>query len=459
MPFGFRAVGFVALMLPPALFAQGFPETFADVAKTIKPSVVNINTEKDIRAGDMFGMENGGQMDPYFRDFFDRFFGGMPQQNYKQDSLGSGFLVDAEKGYVLTNNHVVDKADKIQVKLFDGREFTGKVVGTDPQTDLAVIRLMDAPSGLVAAKLGNSSAAQVGDWVVAVGSPFGLEETVSHGIISAKGRVIGEGPYDDFLQTDAPINPGNSGGPLVDLKGEVIGINTAISTQSGGSEGIGFAIPIDMARDVYEQLTTRGKVVRGWLGVSIQELTPDLAQHFRVPQGQKGVVVADVMDGGPADKAGLKDGDVLTEFGSAPISDVRQLQRVVAETGVGSRVPAKVWRDGAFKTLSVEVGRKKDDSGEEEGSQGGEVDRPRLGLLVKPAPKGVEVEQVEPDSPADDAGLQPGDLILEVGNDKILSPAQFKHLVDRLKPSQTVVLQVSRDGHNLYIGLKMPDRK
>ncbi len=454
-----RALCLAALSLPAGLLAQGFPESFAQVAKIIKPSVVNINTEKDIRQDNMFSFGQDGQQDPYFRDFFDRFFGGMPQQDYKEDSLGSGFIVDAQKGYVLTNNHVVDKADKIQVKLYDGDEFTGKVVGTDPKTDLAVIQIKDAPAGLTAAKLGNSSAIEVGDWVIAVGSPFGFEETVSHGIISAKGRVIGEGPYDDFLQTDAPINPGNSGGPLVDMKGEVIGIDTAISTQSGGSEGIGFAIPIDMAKDVYQQLITNGKVVRGWLGVSIQELTPDLAQHFEVPKGQKGVVIADVLDGGPADKAGFQDGDVLAQFGATPVSDVRQLQRVVAETRVGSRVKARIWRDGGWKDLEVTVGKMKDSGGGSSADQGGEVSRPRLGLLVKSGSKGVVVEQVEPDSPADDAGLQPGDVILEMGNSKLRSPEQFKRLVDALKPGQDVVLQVSRDGHNLYIGLKMPARK
>ncbi len=316
---------------------------FKDVAKKVRPSVVNLSIVKNIKVG---GFQSF-QRDPFFRQFFGRNFDGDGQeeaqgegggtQSVPQNSLGSGVIIDAEKGYILTNNHVVDGADGITVKLADKRELAGEVVGRDPKTDLAVVKLKKPAPDLVALSFGDSDAMDVGDWVLAIGSPFGLEQTVSHGIISARGRVIGDGPYDDFLQTDAPINPGNSGGPLVNLDGEVIGINTAITTRSGGSEGIGFAIPSNLARKVYRDLASVGHVTRGWLGISIQDVDGPLAKHFGLAAGTQGALVGDVMEGGPAKAAGLKSGDVIQAFDGKPVDSVRELQRMVADSPVGGQ--------------------------------------------------------------------------------------------------------------------------
>jgi serine protease Do len=444
--------------------------SFASTAKAIKPSVVNISTEKEMRIGRALGFP-GGEDGQGFDDFFDRFFGGgggMPGQKYKQSSLGSGFIVDAVAGLVLTNNHVVEKADSIKVKLFNEKEYDAKIVGTDPKTDLAVIKIKGA-SGLAAARLGDSDKIEVGDWVLAVGSPFGLEQTVSHGIISAKGRVIGQGPYDDFLQTDAPINPGNSGGPLVNLKGEVVGINAAIQTHSGGSEGVGFAIPINLARTVYEALSNKGKVVRGWLGVSIQELTPPLAKNFGMDKDAKGVVVAEVLKGGPAEKSGFRDGDVVVEFDGKAVATAHALQRVVAETSVGRDVPVKVWRNKEWKTFQVKIGEMKD-AMESDGRDEGEDTKqgPGLGLRVRVLEPeeadrvkehwGLAVVEVEPGSPAEEGGIQAGDILLEMDKARLNDLKDFTRLARKVRPGQTVVIRLSRDGRALYVSVEIPKK-
>jgi serine protease Do len=441
------------------------PASFAETAKLIRPAVVNLSIEKKMGVSALapFG-RNGMEGDEFFR----RFYGDAPHE-FKQSSLGSGVIVDALRGMVLTNNHVVEGADSIHARLHDGTEVDAILVGTDPKTDLAVLKLED-PKNLFAARFGDSDALEVGDWVLAVGSPFGLEQTVSQGIVSAKGRVIGAGPYDNFLQTDAAINPGNSGGPLVDLKGEVIGINTAISTRSGGSEGIGFAIPASMARKVYEELVDKGRVTRGWLGVNIQQLSPTLNRHFGMAKDQKGVIIADVQAGTPAEKAGFKAGDVLLSYEGKPVGDPRELQRRVAESSVGKPVPVVIWRDKAEKTLRVKVGELKDRLDRPRGrleDAGAKEEGPRLGIEVEAlesadaerlglkAEQGVLVLGVRPGGPAEEAGLRRGDVILELDKARITSPEELKRLTGKLKPGQEVVLKVYRDGHSQYLAMNL----
>jgi serine protease Do len=462
--------GFLALCTAPPVFSAdsaGLP-SFRELARKVRPAVVNLSVVKNVQAG---------TMDPFMDQFFGRFFD-QPQSNpqsnpdqsqwFKQRSLGSGVIVDAKGGYLLTNNHVVDGADAITVKLADGREFPGTVVGRDSKTDLAVVRIKDA-SGLTAAPFGDSDQIEVGDWVLAVGSPFGLEQTVSHGIISAKGRVIGDGPYDDFLQTDAPINPGNSGGPLVDLQGDIIGINTAITSQSGGSEGVGFAIPSNMARQIYRELVSKGKIVRGWLGISIQDLDPSLAARFGLAGDAQGVLVADVMDQGPAQAAGLKSGDVIQTLDGKPVSSVKELQFSVASSPVGSTLRLGIWRDSNPRTIRVKVGDMESFDADDGRSGDTTAETPRLGLQVRALTDdeaqrmqggtGVVVTQVDGGSAADEAGIQPGDTIVELGRSQVSGPDQLAGLVRRLKAGDEVVVRVERDGHGLYLTLQVPDAK
>jgi serine protease Do len=449
--------------------------SFKEVVRRVKPAVVNLSVVKSVKVGGRLG-------DPFMDQFFNRFFGGPGpgqgmgqgqgpggEQWAKQRSLGSGVLVDAAAGYILTNNHVVEDADAITVKLYDKRELEATVVGRDPKTDLAVIKLKQPVADLPALGFGDSDAMEVGDWVLAIGSPFGLEQTVSHGIISAKGRVIGEGPYDDFLQTDAPINPGNSGGPLVDLQGEVVGINTAITSKSGGSEGIGFAIPSSLARSIYRQLVAHGKVVRGWLGISIQDLDPALAVHFGLAAGAKGVLVADVMDQGPARAAGLQSGDVIQAFNGKPVAEVRELQRLVADSGVDASASLTVWRDGKVKSLTVKVGNMDKFDADAAGAAHGPAQAPRLGLEVRALSpdearqmkldQAVVVDSVEDGSPAEAAGLQKGDAILEMGKERISSPQELARLAGRLKAGDTEVLRIHRGGRTLYLTLQLPSEE
>jgi serine protease Do len=326
--------------------------SFSQLAKMASPSVVNISAvrvsgKKDpLPFGDLFGEDNP------LNEFFKRFFGDQMPREFKQSSLGSGFIIDTG-GFILTNNHVVEKADEIQVTLSDGKRFEAKVVGRDPKTDIALI-LIKAGTPLTPLPLGDSDQTEVGEWVLAIGSPFGLGNTVTAGIVSAKYRKIGAGPYDNFIQTDASINPGNSGGPLLNSLGEVIGINTAIFSQSGGSIGIGFAIPINMAKELLPQLK-KGEVVRGWLGVSIQGVTPDLADKLGLAEA-KGALVSEVTEGGPADKAGIVQGDVIISFGGKEIKKMADLPYMVGATPVGQTVKVEIIRKGKNKVLKVKVG-------------------------------------------------------------------------------------------------------
>jgi serine protease Do len=319
------------------------PENFSALAKDASPAVVHIRVEKTVKGGgaELRQFENHPfQRDDRFKDFFDHFSDGRSPHEFKQNGLGTGFIIDKD-GYIVTNNHVVKDADKIKVVLKDEREFDAEIVGRDPQTDLALIKI-DATTELPTVRLGSSAKLQVGEWVAAIGSPFGLEQTVTAGIVSAKGRVIGSGPYDDFIQTDASINPGNSGGPLINMNGEVVGINTAIIA---GGQGIGFAIPIDLANNIIKQLKTNGEVTRGWLGITIQDLSGDLAEYYGV-KGKTGVLVADVIPGDPADQAGIKPHDIIINLNGDTVTTGRDLTAKSANLTVGDKATVTVLREG-----------------------------------------------------------------------------------------------------------------
>jgi len=399
------------------------------------------------------GGGNGGG-DPF--EQFRHFFGQMPHE-YKQHGLGSGVIISPD-GYILTNNHVVGHADEIHVTLVDKREFTAKVIGKDPKTDLALIKI-DSKEPLPMAELGNSSAAEVGDWVIAIGSPFGFNLTVTAGIISAKGRALG-GNYDNFIQTDASINPGNSGGPLFNTQGQVIGINTAIYSSTGSNAGIGFAIPIDLAKSVVDQLKEHGHVVRGWLGVEIQEVTPDLAKSFGLA-APNGALVAGVEKGGPAAKAGIERGDIIVKFDGQDVHDQHDLPELVAQTQLNKSVPVEVVRGGKHLTIDATIAELKDQQvasakgPEEPGSNWGmqvqDITPEIAQQLGTQNTKGVVIRSVRPDSPAADAGLQPGDIVAEIDHKKVGSADEFAALAkDVQKHKGSALLLVQRGNATLY---------
>jgi serine protease Do len=335
----------------PAGWAPSRPDTLAPLVEEVKPAVVNISTTQASRQQPRRGFRAPFRGQEPFEDFFERFFGGpMPQESRPQQSLGSGFLIDKE-GYILTNNHVLENAGTIMVKLANEKEYEAKVVGRDPRTDLALIKI-NARADLPVVQLGDSDGLRVGDWVIAIGNPFGLGQTVTAGIVSAKGRVIGQGPYDDFIQTDAAINPGNSGGPLFDTKGEVVGINTAIFSQSGGNIGIGFAVPINMAKGLVPQLKAKGRVSRGWLGVSIGPVTDEAAKELKL-KDKKGALVMEVVERSPADRAGFQQGDVIVSYDGKDVAGPADLPRLVASTPIGKEVGLRVIREG--RSLDVKA--------------------------------------------------------------------------------------------------------
>jgi len=429
------------------------PANFTDLAEKVRPGVVNIQVVKKVKNVD-FGFRNFGN--PFgdknpFGDFFGPFSEGNPPRGFEQRGVGSGFIMSQE-GHILTNNHVVEDADQIKVKLANGKEYDGKVVGRDPKTDLALIRIEKA-SDLHPLKLGNSEDLKVGSWVVAVGSPFGLEQTVTAGIVSAKGRVIGSGPYDNFIQTDASINPGNSGGPLINMKGEVVGINTAIIASGNG---IGFAIPINMAKEIAPQLQEKGHVTRGWLGVSIQEVTPELAKSFGLKE-KKGALVGQVVSGSPAEKAGIEQGDVILEFDGKEVADSKDLPRIVASTPVGKGVTVKLSRNGKLVDRQVKVGEL------EEKTEIAKTPTHRsLGITVQnltpeiakglglKKETGVVVTQVEPGSPASNAGIQSGDVIGEVNRKLVKNVEDFIQKVEKAKDQDNVLLLIQRGQNTLF---------
>ncbi|MBW1860071.1 MAG: DegQ family serine endoprotease [Deltaproteobacteria bacterium] len=429
------------------------PASFTDVALAVSPAVVNVRTEKVVKGGGQaFRHFQGpfGNDDP-FRDFFEKFFGDVPRREFKQRSLGSGFCVDKE-GYIVTNNHVIENADKIKVKLKNGKEYDAKIVGRDVKTDIALIKV-ESWKGSQTVKLGDSDILKVGEWVVAIGSPFGLEHTVTAGIVSAKGRVIGSGPYDDFIQTDASINPGNSGGPLLNMRGEVVGINTAIFSRSGGNVGIGFAIPINMAKGIIDQLKASGTVTRGWLGVSIQDLSPDLAEYYGVKDG-KGALVGEVFKGDPADKAGIKPKDVITEVDGEKIEDSRDLSQKIAEIPVGGEITLKGIREGKERTFRVQITKRTEDK--ETLAMKQPAEQTDLGMTVAVLTKeiarqfnlsedeGIVVVSVEQGGPADKADVQQGDLILEIDHKAIKTLKDYDSKIKGVEKGDTISLLVKR---------------
>ncbi|HEY4720060.1 MAG TPA: DegQ family serine endoprotease [Candidatus Methylomirabilis sp.] len=452
---------FLVLAPPPAgaadpqarAFVQRMQQVFVEVAERLKPSVVNINTTQKIQAGRRQGEPSfrGPFREFFSEEFFERFFN-LPRE-LERRHLGSGVIVDAG-GYILTNHHVVEQAEEIQVTLVDERTFQAKVIGIDPKTDLAVIKIEGAKS-IQPARLGNSDKIRTGDIAIAIGNPFGLSHTVTVGVVSATGRAgVGITAYEDFIQTDASINPGNSGGPLLNIDGEVIGVNTAI-VASG--QGIGFAIPINLAREIMEQLIKEGQVIRGWLGVIIQPMTPELARQFGVKSGE-GVLIADLVDGGPADKAGLKSGDIIVQVAGKPVTDVRQLQRLVAAERPEKRVPVKVRRQGKDVTLEVTVGRMPTEepvavSPQTVEQYGFAVQdlTPELREKLQVKEGGVLVSSVEAGSPAHRRGLRPGDVILEIDRQPVQSRQDLLVMLQQARPDADVLLLVQRGKTTRFI--------
>jgi serine protease Do len=435
-------------------------KAFSEIVSAVSPTVVNISTTKVVRrdTGPFFE-------DPFF-DLFNPFHDFRMPKKWKEQSLGSGVIVSPD-GYIITNNHVVEKADEIKVTLLDKRAFKGRIVGADPKTDIAVVRI-DA-SSLPILKWGDSERLQVGEFVLAIGNPYGLSHTVTMGIISAVGRAnVGIADYEDFIQTDAAINPGNSGGPLVNIKGELIGINTAIFSRTGGYQGIGFAVPSNMVRLVMDQLVQRGKIIRGWIGVTIQELTPELSEKFGLKRSS-GALVSDVAKDSPAAKAGVIRGDVILEFNGKEVKDVSSLRNMVAQSKTGSEVSMKILRSGKEYTVKVIIAEMPREIAEVVPSQlpndseaealtgltvmdlTKEIAR-QLGLYKDE--KGVVVVKVEPGSPADEAEIKKCDIIKEIDRKKVDNIGDFNRIASNMKRDETVLLFINRGGKRFYVILK-----
>ncbi|MFQ3622927.1 MAG: Do family serine endopeptidase [Acetobacteraceae bacterium] len=458
------AIGFSAPLAVAPAFARPVPESFADLAERLLPSVVNISTTQTVTAGrERQGPETpqfppGSPFEEFFREFFDRQQRqgqGQPgpQRPRRAQSLGSGFIIAFEngEGFIVTNNHVIDGADEINAILTDNTSLRAELVGRDPRTDLALLKVR-SEKPLTPVRFGNSDSLRIGDWVIAIGNPFGLGGTVTAGIVSARGRDIRIGPYDDFIQTDAAINRGNSGGPLFNMAGEVVGVNTAIFSPTGGSIGIGFAIPSAIATNVVTQLREYGRIRRGWLGVRIQQVTDEIAESVGLQGGARGALVAGVNEGGPADRARLQNGDIVLQFNNHEIREMRTLPRVVADTPIGREVPVVIWRNGRRETVMVTVGELPEDAQlaaatpgpQDRGGRPTEVPgtglrlsaitpelRERFGLAAEA--RGVVIVEVEPNSPAAERGLRPGDLIVEVQQEAVANPAEVRERFDRAR--------------------------
>jgi serine protease Do len=454
--------------IPVTPAVPGTDRNFVQIAKAVTQAVVNISTTRGGQGKE--GQHGMPFDDPFFRRFFgDEFFRRFeaPRER-KERSLGSGVIVDAD-GLIITNNHVISKADEIKVLLSDKREFKAKLIGTDTKTDIAVLKV--EADGLHTIPWGDSDGLEVGEFVLAVGNPFGLNQTVTMGIVSAIGRAsMGIAEYEDFIQTDAAINPGNSGGALVNARGELIGINTAIFSQSGGNMGIGFAVPSSMARSILEQLTKNGKVVRGWLGVSIQELSPELAQQFGVSE-PKGVLVSEVLDDSPAKRAGFERGDVILEYDGRPVENPTQLRNAVAKTVIGKKATIKYIRDKRVRTIDVAIAEQPKSvaqagTGEETEESvnpanllsdldvrdlNAELAR-RLGLNGNE--RGVVIVRVRSGGAAEEAGLKEGDIILEVNRRPVPNLKAYEQLASKLGKDQAVLLLMKRQGRTSFVTLK-----
>ncbi len=451
---------FCLLVLPGYAGAKGVTglPSFANLAEKASPAVVNISTVKVVEVSQKLRrfFSPFGKGDP-FEEFFNRFFQNLPPTKRKEHALGSGFIISPD-GYIVTNYHVISKADEIKVILKGGKHsYKAKVIGTDPETDLALLKI-NAGRKLPYLKFGDSDKIRPGDWVIAIGNPFGLDHTVTAGIISAKGRVIGAGPYDDFLQTDASINPGNSGGPLLNMKGEVIGINTAI-VASG--QGIGFAIPSNMAKHIIAQLKKYKKVKRGWLGVTIQDVDENTAKALGLPEA-KGALVASVIPGDPADKAGIKVGDVIISVNGKPVQDSRDLTRKIGNFAPGTRIKITVWRHGELKDFWVKLGERKTNLAklEQEGNyaEAGYL----LGMKLRPVTPqdlkryhlqkdyGLVVVDVKSGSKAEEADIEPHDILLKANFKKLKTVEDLKEVIKKAKKKGAILLLIRRRGENIF---------
>jgi Do/DeqQ family serine protease len=443
---------------------RSLEDAFVSVADHVTPAVVNVSVKGKRVAQESEGPERQERFREFFGpEFFERFF---RQRQPREDprAMGSGVIVDA-RGYILTNNHVVENAETVEVRLSDDRKFQATIVGRDPKTDLAVVKITAPVGSLPVAQLGDSDKLRAGQWAIAIGNPFGLDRTVTIGHISATGRThVGVATYEAFIQTDASINPGNSGGPLLNIEGKVIGINTAMVSSA---QGIGFSIPINMARDIMTQLINKGRVVRGWLGIAIQELTPELADGFGV-KPDSGVLVADVMKESPAEAAGLKAGDIIVEFDGAPIKNVADLQKRVAAVEPGHPTPLSVIRDKAPTRLTVKIGEQPGDDVVAATTPAEET----LGLTVEPltpeaaqrfklnAQAGVIVSDVAPGSSGEQAGIRSGDAILEINRQPVRDVLTFKRIIASVKPGEVVPVYIQRGGgRNEYVVLSVPEAK
>jgi serine protease Do len=473
--------------VPPDLMAlETLSKAFVRVAEIVNPSVVTVASQRVIRPASRGGRPSVPDDHPFREffgdDFFDRFWNGPngPDEDMRSRGLGSGVIV-SEDGYILTNNHVVAEAEEIKIGLQDGRELTAKVVGADRESDVALIKI--EATGLPAVRFGDSDRLEVGEWVVAIGSPFSenLAHTVTAGIVSAKGRThVGIVDYEDFIQTDAAINPGNSGGALVNLRGELVGINTAIATRTGFYQGVGFAIPVSMARKVMDDLLNEGKVVRGWLGVVIQSIDEDLASSLKLDT-KRGVLINDVSPGGPADKAGLRRGDVILDFEGTQVKDADHLQSLVAAQDPGSPADLRVRRDGKDRKLSVDLGERPSDpqqamrGGSDRGTEEDEETKATpavsLGLTVEPLTpavarqlgytdeKGVVVTDIDRSGPAVSKNIRRGDLIQEVNGKAITSVKDFEEAIDSLKAGEAALLLLRRDETTFFTAVRVPEDK
>jgi serine protease Do len=478
------AMVLVAMLLQPvAALAREAQGSFADLAEKLLPSVVNISTTQTIRnpqnIPEMPQFPPGSPLEEFFKEFFER------QQRpdappRRATSLGSGFIIDPA-GYIVTNNHVIQDADEISIKLHDEAVYTATVVGRDAKIDLALLKIDPGKKQLPAVAFGNSDESRVGDWVLAIGNPFGFGGTVTAGIVSARARDINAGPYDDFIQTDAPINRGNSGGPMFNMKGEVIGINSAIISPSGGSIGIGFAIPSTLAKRVIDDLRKYGKVRRGWLGVHIQSIDPDMAESMGLPD-QHGALVASVDENGPAAKAGLKSGDVVVRFDGKDITEMRRLPRIVAETPLNKKVEMVVWRDGRRQTVEAVVGEMAEEPADQakaeqphpQQANAGQVAVPGTGMSVSALSpqlrdkfgvddntKGVVVTDVKQDSVAADKGMHPGDVIIEAGQKPVRAPQELIKVIEEARKAnqKSLLLRVENPQQLRYVALPLGESK
>jgi len=474
-------------MVAPAA-ARDAPQSFADLAARLLPAVVNVSSTQLVTAQngapnvgpDMPMFPPGSPFEQFFKDFLNRNHqggpNGQPEPERRMQSLGSGFIIDPS-GLIVTNNHVIDGADEITVTLQDNTTLKATVVGRDETGDIALLKVKpDKP--LPAVQFGDSDKERVGDWVLAIGNPFGLGGTVTAGIVSARGRNIHQGPYDDFIQTDAPINRGNSGGPLFDMDGQVIGMNTAIYSPSGGSIGIGFSIPSNMVKNIVDQLKQYGHPRRGWLGVRIQQVTPDIAESLGMKKAT-GAMVAGVNDGGPADKAQIHNGDVILKFNNQDVQDMHALPRIVADSEVGESVPVVLWRNGKEVTVQAKLAEKPDDTQQAAVKQEVPANKPPqpvdiAGLGIKVAPispalkdkyqlnadqKGVVITDVAPKGAAADRGLKPGDVVVEVQQGEVGSVADVQKRIDAVKKEnrKSVLLLIQRQDGLQWVPLPLSD--